>query len=191
MPSVVTRHVTPKEYLERERQAETRSEYRNGESVARAGASFRHALIVSNLVLHIRLRLGKRPCHVIPSDLQLAVQAANLITYPDVMVICDDPAFAYDRDDVVLNPVVIVEVLSKSTQKYDRGEKFAAYRSIPSLRDYVMVAQDRIYTERWSRQPDDQWTRTEFTDAEATIALESITIELRVADLYEKVKFFA
>ncbi|HEX3684165.1 MAG TPA: Uma2 family endonuclease [Bryobacteraceae bacterium] len=186
MPSTATR-VTPEEYLERERQAETRSEYRNGEIVAMAGASFAHAQIVSNLHFRIRIGLGNRSCGLFTTDLRLAVRAANVFTYPDVMVICGQPALADDRRDIVLNPVVLIEVLSKSTHDYDRGEKFASYRSIPSLMEYLTVAQDKVHIERHTRQPNEPWSLSEFTDPQAVIALSSIDVELRVADLYEKV----
>src|ERR1700728_1055327 len=186
MPSAATR-VSPEEYLERERQAETRSEYRNGEIVAMASASFVHAQIISNLHFRIRLRLGRGPCGVFTTDLRLAVRAANLYTYPDVMVTCGEPDLADNRRDIVLNPVVLIEVLSKSTQDYDRGEKFASYRTIPSLMEYLTVAQDKVHIERHTRQPDQHWSLSEFTDPDAVITLSSINVELRVADVYEKV----
>ena len=187
MPSVATR-VTPEEYLERERRAETRSEYRNGEIVAMAGASLVHAQIVSNLHFCIRLGLGSGSCGVFTTDLRLAVRAANLFTYPDVIVTCGEVELADNRRDIILNPVVLIEVLSKSTQDYDRGEKFAAYRSIPSLMEYLTVAQDKIQVEQHTRQPDGHWLRTEFTEPTAVITLPSINVELRIADIYEKVE---
>lgn len=188
MPSAATR-VTPEEYLERERNAESKSEYRDGEIVAMAGASFIHALIISNLVIEIGSRLRGGPYGVFSTDLRLAVRAANLFTYPDVMVICGDPAFADNRRDIVLNPVVLIAVLSKSTQDYDHGAKFASYRTIPSLMEYLTVAQDNIHIEHWSRQPDRQWPSTEFRDPGTLITLSSINLELRVAEVYEKVEF--
>lgn len=187
MASIVTRRVTPEEYLELERAAETKSEYRNGEIVPMAGPSFKHAAIVMNLVFQLMLQLRRQPYWIVSTDLRLAVRARNLITYPDVMVIAGDPHFAYDRDDVVLNPVVIIEVLSKSTQKYDRGEEFASYRTMRSLKEYVMVAQDKVHVERWLRQPDEQWTKSEFSNCDATVQFESIDVDVRVADIYEKI----
>ena len=146
MSSVATR-VSPEEYLERERKAETKSEYGNGEIVAMAGASFVHAQIISNLTFQIRSGLRDQQCSVLSTDLRLAVRAANLYTYPDMMVICGQPALADDRRDIVSNPVILIEVLSKLTQDYDRGEKFASYRTIPSLMDYLTVAQDKVQIE--------------------------------------------
>jgi Uma2 family endonuclease len=186
MSSVATK-VTPEEYLERERAAEFKSEYRDGVIVAMSGARYRHGLIVSNLVINIGVQLRKRPCRVLSTDLKLAVQTANLITYPDVLVVCGKPEFAYDRDDVVLNPVILIEVLSKSTAKYDRGKKFAAYRTIPSLKEYLTVEQSKIHIEQHVRQPDDQWSLAEFKDSQAVIPLASLGIEIRAGDIYENV----
>lgn len=162
MSSVATR-VTPEEYLERDRKSETKSEYRNGEIVAMAGASLAHARIVRNLVIKIGSKLGDGPCEVFSTDLRLGIRAANVFTYPDVMVTCGELQLADDRRDIVLNPVLLIEVLSASTQNYDRGEKFASYRMIPSLVDYLAVARDKIHIEHWSRQPDQRWTLTEST----------------------------
>jgi Uma2 family endonuclease len=184
MPSVAAK-LSPEEYLERERTSEFKSEYRNGEIVAMSGSKFRHGLIVSNLAFALRLQLRGRRCTVITTDLRLAVHAPNLITYPDVLVICGKPEFAYHREDVVLNPVILGEVLSKSTTKYDRGEKFAAYRTIPSLKEYLTVEQRKIHVERHVRQPGDAWTAAVFNDAQQTMKLSSVSIELRVFDIYE------
>jgi Uma2 family endonuclease len=187
MSSVATK-VTPEEYLERERAAEYKSEYRDGEIVAMSGARYRHALVVSNLSVALALRVRSKGCSVLTTDLRLAIRAANLITYPDVLVICGKPEFAYDRDDVVVNPVILIEVLSKSTRKYDRGEKFAAYRTIPSLREYLAVEQIKIHIEQHVRQSSEQWILTEFSDPQTVIPLASLAIEIRVADIYENIQ---
>lgn len=186
MPSAATR-VSPEEYLERERKTESRSEYRNGEIIAMSGASAAHARIVRNLVSKLDFQLGDGPCEVFSNDLRLGVRAANLYAYPDVIVICGELEMADDYADMVLNPVVLIEVLSKSTRQYDRGEKFAGYRTIPSLREYLTVDQYRIHVEHWSRQADGQWPCKEFRDRNAVIRLESVEIDLRVADIYRKV----
>jgi Uma2 family endonuclease len=185
MPSTATR-VSPEEYLERERAAELKSEYRDGVIVAMSGASLRHERIIGNLYFSLRAQL--RGCEVFVSNLRLAVRAVNLFAYPDIMVICGDPQTADDRQDIVLNPTVLIEVLSKSTAKYDRGEKFAAYRTIPSLKEYLTVAQDKIHVEQHVRQPDEQWLLTQFNDMQETIRLESISVDLRVAEIYENIE---
>jgi Uma2 family endonuclease len=187
MPSVAAK-VTPEEYLERERTAEFKSEYRDGEIVAMSGASFRHGVIVTNMVIEAGLQLRKRPCKLISTDLKVAVRAANLITYPDVLVVCGPPVFAYDRQDVLLDPIVLIEVLSKSTAKYDRGEKFAAYRTIPSLKEYLTVAQDQIHVEQHVRQTNEQWSFTKFSDAQDVVKLQSISVDLRLAEIYEDIE---
>jgi Uma2 family endonuclease len=186
MPSVATR-VSPEEYLERERQAETRSEYRDGVIVAMSGASLRHGRMVRNLISLLDRRL-EGSCEVFATDLRLGVRAANLYTYPDVMVICGEPESTDERQDIVLNPVVIIEVLSKSTEKYDRGEKFTNYRMIPSLKEYLLAAQDEVRVEHWSKQADGEWSATEYKEPDAVVRLESIGVELAVADIYRKVK---
>jgi Uma2 family endonuclease len=186
--SPVAAKVSPEEYLERERAAEFKSEYRDGEIVAMSGPSFRHVIITGNLAFHMRLQLGSRRCFVMTTDMRLGVSAANVFTYPDVIVICGEPQLADDWQDIVLNPILIVEVLSKSTRRYDRGQKFAAYRTIPSLKEYLIVEQSKIHIEQYVRQPDEQWTLTEFNDAQTMLKLPSLDIELRVADIYENVE---
>jgi Uma2 family endonuclease len=187
MPSAATR-VTPEEYLERERNAETRSEYRNGEIIAMAGASPARARIVRNLVSNIDSKLGDGPCEVFSTDLRLGVSATNFFTYPDVMVTCGELVHPDNRHDIVLNPIILIEVLSKSTQDYDRGETFESYRNIPTLREYLTIDQYKVGIEHWSRQPDDQWPSQEFHDRNAILRLNSIGIELSVADIYRKVE---
>jgi Uma2 family endonuclease len=186
MPPAATR-VTPEEYLERERQAETRSEYRKGEIVAMSGASFAHTIITSNIVseLHQQLKRGRGTVHAV--DLRLGVQAGVFYTYSDVVVVCGNPEFADRREDIILNPIVLIEVLSKSTQEYDRGEKFASYRTIPSLKEYLTVDQYRVHVEQWSREPDGQWPSKQFHELNELIKLGSIGVELRVEEIYRKV----
>jgi Uma2 family endonuclease len=188
MPSVATR-VTPEEYLERERKAETKSEYRNGEIVAMAGASFAHTVITTNVAGELRQLLKGTYCTVHTTDLRLAVSAAGLYTYPDVTVVCGKPVLVTDQFDTLSYPVLVVDVLSKSTQDYDLGQKYASYRAIPSLIDYVTVAQDRVHIQQHTRQPDHNWLRREFTELGAAIILESLGIELSVAEVYSNVDF--
>jgi len=178
--------LTAEEYLERERNAETKSEYYRGEMFAMAGASRRHMLLITNLVRELSERLRQRPCEVYAADLRLAVNPAGLYTYPDVMVVCGAPVFIDNRQDTIINPVLIIEVLSDSTKNYDRGQKFQSYRSLSSLREYLTIAQDEIHVEQHVRQPDDKWILSETDAHDATIALQSVGVELRVSDVYEK-----
>jgi Uma2 family endonuclease len=188
MSTVASTFLTPQEYLERERAAETRSEYYAGEMFAMAGASFAHVTIVLNLAAELRSNLKEKRCAVYPIDLRLAVGATGLYTYPDVMVICGKPAVIDAHLDTVTNPVVIIEVLSPSTEGYDRGRKFELYRAIPSLMEYLTVSQDKIHVEIHTRQPDDTWLLRDVRDS-GPVKLQSIEVELQLADIYEKVEF--
>jgi Uma2 family endonuclease len=181
--------LTVEEYLAAERRAERKHEYYAGEIFAMAGASRRHALIVTNLVRELSERLRRRPCEVYSTDLRLRVASTGLFTYPDVMVVCGAPEFAAEDPDTLVNPVLIVEVLSETTKNYDRGEKFRHYRTLASLREYLLVAQDSVHIEQYVRQADGSWRLTETGDPEAVIELVSLDCQLPVALIYEKVSF--
>jgi Uma2 family endonuclease len=174
---------TAAEYLQQERGAETKSEYIAGEIFAMAGASPAHNLIVGNLVREFGTQLKKRPCRVYPSDLRL--HAEDGYFYPDVSVVCGEPRFT-DRDNLI-NPTLLVEVLSPSTADFDLGGKFARYRRIESLHDYLVVAQDLVHLIHFQRQDANHWLMTEITDPEAVIELPSIGCTLAVAEVYDKV----
>jgi Uma2 family endonuclease len=191
MSSQRTTLLTPEEYLEIERKAEWKSEYFQGEMFAMAGASFAHVVIVGNLGRELGNRLEAGPCGVYSSELRLRVAPNGLYTYPDLMVICGEPQFADDRRDTVVNPVLIVEVLSESTEAYDRGKKFEQYRSLPSLREYLLVAQDAPRIEQWICQPDDHWLRAEASGRDASIRLASIDCVLPLAKIYNKIEWTA
>ena len=128
--------LTPEEYLEKERRAEYKSEYLAGEVFAMVGASYRHGLIVANLLRELGIQLKEKPCDVFAGDLRVRITLTGLYTYPDIVVICEPVQFADDRKDTVLNPVILIEVLSDSTKDYDRGQKFQHYRTLPSLKEY-------------------------------------------------------
>jgi Uma2 family endonuclease len=179
--------LSPEDYLEQERRAEYKSEYLAGEVFAMAGASRRHGLIVTNLVRELGQQLKGKPGEVHSSDLRLRVTAAGLCTYPDVMVVCADVQFADDQKDTVLNPVVLIEVLSESTSDYDRGRKFEYYRTLPSLREYLTVAQDKLHIEHWTRQQEDSGSLVELNNLEQTIRLASIDCILPLKEIYDKV----
>ncbi len=189
MATTVANFVTPEEYLERERQAETKSEYLNGKIFAMSGGSADHSLIAVNLAAEFRQALRSGNCRSFSSDLRLRVNSSGLYTYPDVMVICGKPEFADDRRDTVTNPIVIAEVLSASTQDYDRGHKFQLYRALPSLAEYLTISQDEVHVEQYTRQPSGQWLLSETNDPGATIHLPSLHIDLPLSGIYEKVDF--
>jgi Uma2 family endonuclease len=185
MSSKPSTFLTPEEYLEIERRAERKSEYYKGEMFAMAGASREHILIVTNLVRELSQRLEARPCEVYSNDMRLSVSPTGLYTYPDVVVACGEPRFADDQHDTLLNPVLVAEVLSRSTQDYDRGRKLEHYRTLPSLVDYLTVAQDRHHVEQWSRR-DDGWHLTEYIDPSQEIRLTSIDAVLPLSAIYRK-----
>jgi Uma2 family endonuclease len=180
-------YLTPEEYLEIERSADYKSEYFNGQIFAMGGASPNHVLIVTNVVSELRLQLKSRPCTVYSTDLRVRVSPAGLYTYPDVVVVCGDPHFSDTHRDTLTNPVLIVEVLSKSTKDYDRGEKFEQYRSIESFVEYVLIAQDKHHVEHYSRQSDKTWIFSETNRVEDIIELNSIGCKLAVSEIYDKV----
>jgi Uma2 family endonuclease len=178
--------VSEAEYLARERKAESKSEYYQGEIFAMSGASRRHNVLAGNLYAALHQQLRKRPCEVYPSDMRVRVSATGLYTYPDVSVVCSEPGFVDDELDTLLNPVFLAEILSPSTEGYDRGRKSEHYRQIVSLAEYLLVAQDRIHVDLYTRQPDGIWTLKEAGRLEDTIELRSIECTVAVAELYER-----
>jgi Uma2 family endonuclease len=182
-------YVTPEEYLELEPKAEFKSEYFNGEIFAMGGASPRHVLIVTNLVINLGTQLMGKSCGVFASDLRIKIPVTGLYTYPDVVVLRDKPQYDDKQKDTIINPTVIVEVLSKSTKDYDRGEKFEHYRSIESFTDYVLVAQDKFHVEHFSRQTDGSWLLKETNDIESSVKLGTIACELKLTDIYANYDF--
>jgi Uma2 family endonuclease len=186
---VPKRRLSPAGYLALERAAETRSEYLDGEVFAMAGASRRHNLITANVIARLGLQLERRPCEVYPSDMRVTVPATGLYTYPDVVVVCEEPRFEDAELDTLLNPTLLVEVLSGTTAGYDRGAKFDHYRAIESLREVLFVAQDRVHVVRYERQEDDTWLLSETRESGDRVLLPSIDAELRIAQVYAKVRF--
>jgi len=188
MSTQPTAYMSEEQYLEIERKAEYKSEYINGQMFAMAGASLVHVQINSNVVFALRRNLSGSGCSVLFNDLRLRVPATRLYTYPDILVICGKPELADEHMDIVTNPTVIIEILSPSTQSYDRGDKFAHYRALPSLRDYLLVAQDRPQAEHWVRQPDGGWLFHEMSGSDAVIALDSIGVRFNLAEAYDGVE---
>ena len=179
---------TPEEYLARERKALTKSEYRDGRIYAMPGASREHNLITVNVTGEFYIQLRTRSCEVYPSDMRVKVSAAGLYTYPDVIVVCDEPRFDDSHFDTLLNPTVLIEVLSPSTAAYDRGEKFRRYQYLDSLCEYVLISQDSVCVEHYLRQEQD-WDLTEFRSLDDVFQLTSIGCELSLRAIYAKVQF--
>lgn len=179
--------LTVTEYLTLERAADYKSEYSRGEMRPMTGASRKHNLIATNIVASLHFQLRKQPCEVYPSDMRIKVEATELITYPDISVVCGEPHFDDSHKDTLLNPTVLIEVLSPSTAAYDRGDKFENYRQLPSLQEYLLVAQEKLHVEQYSRQPDHTWRFSEYKRVGDRLYLTSIQCELTLEDIYEKV----
>ena len=178
--------ISEADYLEGERTSETKHEYHQGEVFAMAGASRRHNLIVMNVIGELRSQLKGRPCRPYPSDMRLRIEATGLYTYPDVMVVCGEERFGDEKQDTLLNPDVIVEVLSDSTESYDRGDKFQNYRRIDSLKEYVIISQNCRKIEKYARTEDGKWVLDETDEDHPAIDLESIGCELALSEVYDK-----
>src|SRR5882724_6667588 len=188
MSSPKPNFLTPDEYLDLERKSEIRSEYIAGQMFAMSGASRRHAVIAGNIHGEIWPRMRGRACEAYMSEMRIKVSPTGMYTYPDIVALCGEAQLEDEHFDTLLNPTVIVEVLSESTEAYDRGEKFAHYRRLESLREYVLVAQDKIRIEHFRRKGED-WILSEVSDPDATLELESIDCHVAVATIYEKIDF--
>ncbi len=189
MASLPITRYTPDEYLEQDRRAEFRSEYLNGEIFAMAGASRAHNLIANNISTAFNLQLRAQPCETYASDMRVQTSPAGLYTFPDVVVVCSEPQFRDDRTDTLLNPTVIVEVLSPTTEAFDRGEKFAQFRRLPSLMGYLLVSQTQPHLEHFARTPEGLWLLSEADSLAKQITLASIGCTLLLSDVYSKVPF--
>ncbi|MCX7839692.1 MAG: Uma2 family endonuclease [Anaerolineae bacterium] len=180
---------TPEEYLAMEEKADHKSEYFQGEIFALAGGSSNHNLITGNTYTALRLVLKGKPCRVYISDMRLLVKRNGLYTYPDVMVVCGQVEFLEGRNDTITNPIVIVEVLSPSTYNYDRVKKFALYKQLDSLREYLLVDSEQVHVTLLRRLESGLWTIEMYDDREAIVRLESLGCEISVAAMYEQIEF--
>ena len=188
MSSQTTPTYSPEQYLALERDAQQKHEYLNGEIFAMGGASERHNLIAVNLVASIHVQLKGKPCKVYSSDMRVKVSATGLYTYPDVVALCGEAHFDDEQQDTLLNPDMVIEVISRSTEGYDRGEKFAHYRKIESLAEYLLISQDKYCIEQYVRQPDNQWLMSEVSKLEERIELPSINCRLLLSDVYDRIQ---
>ena len=180
--------INPEEYLAIERRAETKSEYLDGEMFAMTGVTRRHSLVTTNLVREISQRLIDRPCEVHSSDLRVHIPMTGLYTYPDLAVVCGEPRFQEDQEvDTLLNPTLIIEVLSPTTEAYDRGKKFEHYNAVESLAEYVLVSQTAPRVEQFVRQDGGHWLFTATSGLDAKVLFPTIGCELALAEIYHKV----
>lgn len=189
MEARVMPRLTPEEYLALERQADTRSEYLDGEMFAMTGATRWHNLVTTNLSRDLSTQLKRRACEVYSSDQRVHVPRTGLYTYPDVVVVCGEPRFQDDQLDTLLNPKLLIEVLSPTTEGYDRGKNFEHYQSVESIAEYLLVDQTRPRVEHYFRQDGNRWVLTVLASLDATVALPSIQCELALAEIYDKVVF--
>ena len=187
MSAILTQtHYTAEEYLTLERSASYKSEFHDGQIYAMTGANRNHNLVSGNICVELSLQLKKRPCEVYINDMRVKATQARSYHYPDIVVVCDTPQFEDAFVDTLLNPTLLVEVLSPSTEAYDRGGKFSHYRKIATLREYLLVSQDEAIIERYIRQGD-VWILTEAVGLEASMPLESIGCVLSLREVYDKV----
>lgn len=187
MSQQIRPYITPQEYLAIERKAEYKSEYLHGEIFAMGGASRKHNLVAGNIFGELRQQLKNRQCEAYMGDMRVKVTAAGLYTYPDVVVVCGEPKFEDQHVDTLLNPTLLVEVLSQSTERYDRIAKSSYYRTLESLAEHLLVAQDEIRLEQYVKQADGQWLLVEYHSLDNNVELQSIGCSLALRDVYDKV----
>ena len=178
---------TADEYLALEVESDIRHEYRHGEITPMTGGTPEHNEIARMLVFLLTAELRKQPYSIFVTDQRLWIPALDRYTYPDIMVTSRPSELKPDRKDTVMNPILIAEVLSDSTEQYDRGDKFEAYRTIPSFQEYLLIAQNKTHVEQYVRQAENQWLFTEYHDLSETFALQSVGVTISLADLYEAV----
>jgi Uma2 family endonuclease len=189
MSTVPVQKLTAEQYLEIERKAQFKSEFYRGEMFAMSGASREHNLIANNIGGEARSRLRGSPCEVYSSDMRVRVDRTGLYVYPDVVVACGEPRFVDEHVDTLVNPRVLFEILSDSTEKYDRSTKMSHYMRIDSLQEYVLVSQTTPRVEVYRRSTDGQWIYREARDLIASVALESVGITLPLSEIYLRVEF--
>lgn len=188
MPPLSRPLATPGDYLARERAATAKSEYVNGRVYAMAGASRFHNLIVGNIFAEIRAQTRGRACEAYVNDMRVKVSRTGLYTYPDIVALCEQPRFEDDHVDTLLNPGLIIEVVSPSTESYDRGEKFAHYRRLKTLTEYILISQATSRIEHYRREGD-TWVLTELSGPDAELSIASVGCVVRFSDIYDRVAF--
>ncbi|MBW4512957.1 MAG: Uma2 family endonuclease [Scytonematopsis contorta HA4267-MV1] len=183
------RYYSLEEYLELEVESEERHEYIDGEIIPMTGGSPNHNKITGNFYAALNFALKRQPYSVFITDQKLWIPKNKINTYPDVMIVAGELEFKEGRRDIITNPFMIAEVLSKSTRNYDKDGKFVAYRTIPTFREYLLIDQYTMHVEQYSKTDNNRWIFTEYEDAEQTISLESVNFQILLADIYDKVNF--
>ena len=191
MSALPEQYLSLQDYFQLEETSEMKHEYYQGTIYDMAGANLRHNLIVTNLISSLHTQLRGSACNVFPSDLRIKVEAIGLYTYPDLSILCGDVQYADGREDCVSNPALLIEVLSPNTERYDRGKKFQYYRTIETLHDYLLIAQDNAHVEHYVRQDAQRWMLMEYSGDDQSIPLDAIGCTLTLASIYENVVFDA
>jgi Uma2 family endonuclease len=177
------------EYLEKETAADFKSEYRNGEVIPMAGGTANHNRIAGNFYFHCLPSAQKLNCEVFIGDMHLWIEEHRLYTYPDIMIIIGEPIYEGNKQTAVTNPVIVIEVLSESTRSYDRGDKFRFYRSISTLKEYILIDQSEYYIEQFSRTDNNSWLFNEYSGSEAKLNLVNLELQIALTDIYRRVDF--
>lgn len=188
-PNPIPPKMSPEEFLIFERAADEKHEYRDGVIVAMSGARRAHNLISLNVGSGLHGALKNKDCETYISEMRVFVPSVQLYTYPDIVVVCGEPKFVDDEFDTLTNPLILIEILSESTESYDRGQKFKNYRGIESLREYVLIAQTSPSIEKYVKHGDGFWMLSEASGVDSSITLETIDCPLSLADVYDKVNF--
>ncbi len=189
MHKLAKKYLTVQEYLALEEDAEYKSEYYHGEIFAMAGGSINHNQIVMNIGTQLNQAYPHHKCRAFATELKLWIEEIDLFTYPDLMIICDKPQFYPGRTDIILNPLIIIEVLSKSTEAYDRGKKFQFYRSIPSFQEYILIDQSSIHIDQFYINSQDKWMLTDYNDIKDTLKFSKIDFEIPLEKIYHLIDF--
>lgn len=189
MSTVPKRRLTPQEYLAIERQAQFKSEYYHGEMYAMAGARYSHNRVLANLLSKIGYQLDGKECFMLPNDMRVRVPDKDSYFYPDAIIVCGKPEFEDNVFDTLLNPKVIFEVLSESTEQFDRGRKFDEYCKIATLEEYVLVSQTKMQIQRFVRRSEDHWDLHIFKDDKSDFTLETVPVSIPLNAIYEGIDF--
>lgn len=182
-------YISTQEYLAEERAAFEKHEYYQGEVFAISGASLKHNIIFSNLFGDIGNKLKGKNCRPFGSDLRIHIPKNTLYTYPDISIICGEPNLTDDSFDTATNPSVIIELLSKTTRNYDKGDKFTLYRDIDSLQEYILIDTEKIYVEKHIRNSDKSWPLTDYTNMDDAVFINSLQLTLTLKDIYNGISF--
>ena len=188
-PALKYNYISPEEYLETERAALEKHEYYQDEIFAMSGASLKHNKIFSNLFRDIAFKIKGKGCRPYGSNLRIHIPKNTLFTYPDISIICGEPDLTDDKFDTATNPSVIIELLSKSTRNYDKGEKFTLYRDIDSLQEYILVDTEKVYVEKHIRNADNNWQLTEYKTLDSSFIITTFSLSFLLKDIYEDLSF--